>query len=299
MAETQTEPINASYVPVQDRPVFIIGAPRSGTTIVARSLDKHSAFWSAGESHLMRLLYGDGRFDQAWQQLAGQSSYAFLSRYGVSREELLRYLGIGLNALFTTRSQQLRWIEKTPEHTLMVDVLADMFPDALFLHILRDGPSVVTSMVNFLNRPLTQPKVKQIDEREQAPWSTDFGIACRTWRHYVDTAMGFCDQHPERCLTVRYDALTREPEETFSAIFRFLDVEYEEAPARHLRMERVNSSFVKYSRDNASLPPPPDPWQTWTMDQKRAFLSEAGEAMVKYGLVSEEQAASMEDETRR
>ena len=67
----------------------------------------------------------------------------------VSREEFLASVGMGINALITSRSGGRRWIDHTPLYTLIVDTLAEVFPGASFIHILRDGREVVHSMLDF------------------------------------------------------------------------------------------------------------------------------------------------------
>jgi hypothetical protein len=86
----------------------------------------------------------------------------------------------------------------------------------------------------------------------------------------------------ERCFTVRYEEFVAVTEDSFREIFRFLHVPFEQAPVDALRSTRFNSSFPVHSTVPAS-----DPWPTWTREQQRAFLEEAGETMVRYDLLSQ------------
>src|SRR6185437_4692741 len=109
----------------------------------------------------------------------------------VEKSEFSTFVGLGINALFTSRSCGKRWIDQTPLYTLIADLLAEMFPDALFLHIIRDGRRVVHSMVHFANA--TGEKMKEeLAQADRLPaWATNFKEACKVWSRFVQTSMRF------------------------------------------------------------------------------------------------------------
>jgi hypothetical protein len=257
-------------------PVFVIGSPRSGTTILAWSLATHSALWTSGESYILFDFFGDGRADRVYDKALNQSDGSWLKAQKVSRQEFLTSLGMGINALFSSRSGGRRWIDHTPHYALMAGVLADMFPQARFLHILRDGRRVVNSMVHFQQPGDTR-------KGRGTPWATDFRVACKTWRSYVTAAEDFAQRQEGRCLTCRNEDLVANPEEGFRRILAFLQVPYEEGPAAHFGSNRINSSFRPNSRDRSWVKSLSDPWSEWTPDQQAIFLEEAGETLVRCG----------------
>ena len=53
-------------------PVFIIGSPRSGTTVLAMALAQHPLFWASDESFILFDLFGMGKLDKAFQRWAGR-----------------------------------------------------------------------------------------------------------------------------------------------------------------------------------------------------------------------------------
>jgi Sulfotransferase family len=280
-------------IDVCNNPIFIIGSPRSGTSILAWSLAEHTHLWTSEESDLLLHLYGRGRADEAFVETIAPPTMNWVRAQGVDRNEFLRYLGIGINALFTSRSEGMRWIDQTPGYTLMVDVMADLFPDALFIHILRDGRRVVNSMINFLNPLGEDLRAQRIASGHVPPWANHFKDACEAWRQYVNTAMDFCQRNPSRCLTVVNERLVDDPEQGFTKILAFLGVPQEEGPARYFRSHRINSSFVEGAGIGPSIGLRPDPWRQFSLEQKSIFLEEAGGTLVASGLTSQKEVDLM------
>jgi hypothetical protein len=274
-----------------EHPVFIIGSPRSGTTALAWSLARHPAFWACGETQLLLDLFGDGRLEVNYERRSAPDG-SWLHEAQVRREMFLAFVGAGVNGLFTNRSRGLRWIDKTPGYTLMVDTVADLFPGALFIHLLRDGRRVVHSMVNFATR---ESRARYREMRE--PWMTDFRAACRAWRAHVEAALRFEAERPERCLMVVNEELLRDAGGGFERIFAFLGEPPDEAAAEEFGTRRTHSSFVAEpgpGRSNALevaklLGPPP--WQEWTPSQRAIFVEEAGATMVECGFATAEALA--------
>ena len=104
---------------------------------------------------------------------------AWLTHQQVDRAELLRNLGLGVNALYTSRSGDKRWLDHTPTNTLAIDLLGELFPGAVFLHMLRDGRQVVSSMVNFLSAMPEDRRRASSEAGWDIPW-LDFTVACET-----------------------------------------------------------------------------------------------------------------------
>jgi Sulfotransferase family len=272
-----------------EHPVFIVGSPRSGTTALAWSLARHPAFWSCGETQLLIDLFGDGRLESNYRRRTAPDG-SWLHEAAVRREMFLAYVGAGVNALITNRSRGLRWIDKTPGYTLMVDTVADLFPGAQFIHLLRDGRRVVHSMVNFAKHE-SRARYRNMRER----WMTDFRAACRTWSDHVEAARRFEAERPERCLTVVSEELLRDSDLGFQCIFEYLGEPPDEASATAFRTHRMHSSFVPDPRNgepNAAEVAKllgPSPWEQWTAKRRAMFLEEAGQTMLECALATSEE----------
>ncbi len=257
-------------------PLFIVGSPRSGTTVLARSLAEHSELWASGESHLYSHLFAAGLAERAFDGAMLPPGPTLFRLESVSREEFLAYVGLGINALITSRSEGRRWIDHTPHYALIAGRLAEIFPGASFIHMLRDGREVVQSMLNFA-RSRHSPAIARFAEQRIA-WASDMRPACETWRDHVEAAMAFCDAHPSRALVVRYEDLVAAPESTFRTIHAFLGLAEERGPARFLASRRFNSSFGARPRPSAATV-----WQEWSLEDRGVFAEVAGTQMLRCG----------------
>jgi hypothetical protein len=166
----------------------------------------------------------------------------------------------------------------------MVESLGEMFPEAFFLHILRDGRSVVDSMVNFLNLSAADGP---------APACVDFTEACRAWRRHTEIAMDFCARRPERCLTAVNEELVAAPVEGFRQVLQFLDTPYEEGPANFFRTNRINSSFRVQASGQPDRSEYSESWEGWSSEQRMIFYWEADPTMIKYGLATKGEMDSL------
>jgi hypothetical protein len=271
--------MSAEQVTVCRDPIFVIGSGRSGTSILAWSLARHSQLFNLNETTIINDLFGNEKAVQAYRKSAERPGPTMVQSLGVTLDDFLASLGLGINALFTSKSEGKRWIDKTPQHTLMGDLLVKMFPGARFVHILRDGRRVVNSMINFHNAPIRESQREKFGPIP--PW--DFKNACQTWSRYVEAALAFCARHPTRCLTVINEELIANPGTGFRGILDFIDVPYEDGPAEYFGSHQLNSSFWESGPLDAPLDSRfSDPWNTWSSQQHDIFQQEAGVTQAKY-----------------
>lgn len=117
------------------RPIFVIGCPRSGTTLLFRLLKCHGSLRGLhGEGHVLWSAYQHPR-DKNW---SSDRATAADIRSGEAR-----YLYTGIAEIAGTR----RFLDKTPRNSLKVSYLASLFPDATFVLLARDGPATVSSLI--------------------------------------------------------------------------------------------------------------------------------------------------------
>jgi hypothetical protein len=258
-------------------PIFIIGSPRSGTTILAQSLNRHPALRVNKESYLLHDLFSSERVQRSWTRHSQRATPNWLAHENVELDELLAFTGLGFNALFSSRAEGKRWIDQTPRNTPMVETLAAMFPGAQFLHIVRDGRRVVRSMVNF-ERKFSAETLRRMLPGEIPSWADNFAEACDTWSTWVRAGLDFADSQPARCLTVSNEELAAHSSEGFARIGEFLKLEPHPGPANFFARQRINSSFV----DDPQRPGDHD-WSSWPTKQREQFLALAGATMARAG----------------
>jgi hypothetical protein len=242
--------------------------------VLAWALAQHPDFWTSGETDFLYHLFGQRGLDQAWAVGSGEGSW--LTRHGVTRPEFMSAIGLGMNVLISKRTAGRRWVDQSPTYTAMVHTISELFPDALFVHIMRDGRNVVQSMIN---------------SGFSTPWATDFAEACRTWAWFVDQGVTFGAKAPERYLAIPYDFFSESPQACFAGILEFLDVEPNEAPAEFTRTRRINSSYQTDGPRSAQYGGPQRPWDAWTKEQRETFIKEAGRIFVEHRFGTEAELA--------
>jgi hypothetical protein len=244
---------------VAERPIFIIGAPRSGTSMLSHALRRHPALWGAQESDFLGPLIRETLAAHAFGTRRGDLQW--LSAQAVEPEELLRAVGVGINTLYSARSGGRRWIEQTPEYTLYAEALAEMFPDALFLFIVRDGREVAHSLRNFeANRK-------------------DLADGAKLWDRFMKAGTEFARTYPERVLRVDFAGWSEDPEAQLRAIYEFIGEPFEPASLEVVNdPNRLNSSFAYKPGERVG-----SRWQAWSPEERAAFAEHAGDMLVELG----------------
>ncbi|MEW5877086.1 MAG: sulfotransferase [Acidobacteriota bacterium] len=220
--------------------VFVVGCPRSGTSALAWALAQHPRLWTSTESDFLFHLFGRGHLRRAFQACISRPDESWLKKENVSYEEFCRFLGKGISALFRSRSKNRIWVDQSPTYTLLLEDLVHLFPNAKFLHVVRDGRKVVASML-----------ASGFDEE----WARDVRVAWETWVFFVKAGLQAEHRWPTRVMRVSQERMRQEPEELMGEVFRFLRLEYHEEPARFLRENIINSSFVGKSNNPPVVTP--------------------------------------------
>jgi hypothetical protein len=153
-----------------ERPFFIVGCPRSGTTLLRLMLDAHPRLAVPRESHwvvgLPRSRFGRlSRPRTLDEALADQRVRRWDVDPNVLREETrgarpstYPELVSAVFSAYAAAHGKARWGDKTPPYVTFLPQLDRWFPDAQFVHIIRDGRQVATSLIEHRWGPRTAVK---------------------------------------------------------------------------------------------------------------------------------------------
>lgn len=136
------------------RPVFIVSAPRSGSTLLFETLQRHPGLWTLGdESHaeienIPGLSPRDRGYDSNSLSAADATPEIRDALFANFALQLRDHAGVRWITSDAQRSQELRMLEKTPKNALRIPFLDALFPDALFLFLYRDAAANLGSMLD-------------------------------------------------------------------------------------------------------------------------------------------------------
>ena len=175
---------------------------------------------------------------------------------------------------------KLRWAEKTPNNVMQMLALGDLFPEARFIHILRDGRDVACSLIRM--------EWVEGTTREKVDYTQSISNAAQYWNKVVRWAREQM-MHPSlagRVIEVRYESLVADPEGNMREVLRMLEEPWDPAvllPHLKDRTEEARES----STDAVSEPiytKAVGRWQTeMTPRDKAAFKVEAGVLLTELG----------------
>jgi len=204
------------------RPIFLVGCPRSGTTLLRDLLRSHPNLTFPPESHFIPRFYrafGDPSSDeQAWQlarRILKSPRVALLWRITAEKRDFAgcrSFSGVTrrLFEIWAGKDGKPRWGDKTPHYVRDIPLLLRLFPEAQVIHIVRDGRDVALSWL----RTRIEPR--------------NLYVAARMWKEMV--TQGRHDGallRPGAYFELRYETLLTEPEATMRSVCEFLIEPYD------------------------------------------------------------------------
>jgi len=214
-----------------DRPIFVLGCPRSGTTLLQLMLHAHPRIALPPETRFLLTCYrdrnnfGDLRDESSRRALAssivGKRGTLFYD-LGLDAREIVEEivtgpptLGSALGTVFRAYARRFgkpRWGDKRPGYYPYIPELLRLFPDAQIVHLIRDGRDCVASL-------------------KAMPWfEQDIYAAISTWIEAIDCGRRAAGRLPAGTyFELRYERLAANPAEHLAALCEFLGEEYDPA----------------------------------------------------------------------
>jgi hypothetical protein len=264
-------------------PVFVLGVRRSGTTLLRVMLDRHSQLAVPDESYFIPQLADRHRspidVDAFVDDLRRLPT---LREWNVDVDAVRARLRTGqppgeaIAAVYETYAAahgKVRWGDKTPMYMQRLPLLERLFPEALYVHLIRDGRDCALS---FAQMPAG------IVTRFWAHPSDAAGFACQ-WRAEVVAARKLGRRVGPRYLELRYERLVAEPEEALGTVCSHVNLPFEPT-----MLDYAGSVDVTRQPHQQSLTRPPTPGlRDWRTDMPafdvRAFEAVAGDLLADLG----------------
>ena len=211
-------------------PIFIVGVPRSGTTLLQMILNSHSKIAIYSEIHfftqivqlknIIPHLKSKSEIDEFFEQIKRINHYKYLpgidelektvkSRMYLTSESSYENFYLYLMQEFAKSEKKERFGEKTPQNINYLEELIKLFPNAKIINIIIDPRAVVNSLV-------------------KVDWSSD-DIIVNTLKWKIQIINS--EQKKMNCngnyLEVTYESLVENAETTLKTICEFIDVRYD------------------------------------------------------------------------
>jgi hypothetical protein len=208
-------------------PVFVLGCGRSGTKLLYHTLLSAGGFAvyhaESNAFNLIGLRFGNlGKLKNRRALLDHWLRSKLFYRSGLTREEIepkileechnaADFLRILMETIARKQGVE-RWAESTPLHLLYLPLIKKLFPDALIIHIIRDGRDVTVS----LNR---------IGWIKPLPWDKNRRLLAPAifWRWIVSKGRKYGRSMPGDYMEVRFEDVVQKPRETFLRLGAFID----------------------------------------------------------------------------
>ncbi|HEX8452039.1 MAG TPA: sulfotransferase [Longimicrobium sp.] len=278
----------------------VVGAPRSGTTLLRLMLDSHPDLAIPPETGFLSIARkfrgsGDGLRERFFREITAFPPQApNWADFGIPADDFRDALqriepftaSAGFRAfyrLYAARHGKPRWGDKTPIYCLEIDLIRRVLPEARFVHLIRDGRDVALSL------------------REQwfAP-GRDMATLARYWARCVAGARKSGLGRPDY-LEVCYEELVRDPGPVLARVCRFLELEWDPAMLSHhtrarARLAEQNGAIApdgtplitreQRLRQQESSLRAPDPariggWRTAMLPEERAEFERVGGKLLR------------------
>ena len=196
-------------------PVFVVGLPRSGTTLIEQILAGHSRVFAAGEIKLA---------GETLAALGGQGADSIEGLRQLDRETARRLASWHLERLRALSPAALRIVDKLPDNYFSLGLLASLFPRAKFILCRRDLRDVALScwMTHF----------------REIRWASDQGQIASRFHQYRRLMEHWRKVLPAPLLEVDYEEIVADPQGLARRLVGWCGLDWEPGCAEFHRAKR-------------------------------------------------------------
>lgn len=208
------------------RPIFVVGCPGSGTTLLYTMLESHSNINCGNETDFLVDLRSlvEGRY---WHKL---KEYDFDKDYW---RKIIADMFNRFKEDYALKHGKQRWADKTPCYTPHIDFIHALFPNCQIIHVIRDGRDVVMSA------------------RRRWGYKSAIKLVYK-WRNYIQSARNYGKTMPsDQYVEVRYEDLVAKPEDSAKQIFEYLREPWEPEVLRFDKTSSYNpkGGYERYTEE--------------------------------------------------
>ena len=239
-----------------DRPIFVVGCPRSGTTLLQVMLHSHPRIAIPPETRFLipayvrRNRFGDLREEEnrrkvaryivdrkeSWFHDLGLDGAAVTEEIAAGPPTIGSALGIVYRA-YARRFDKPRWGDKRPGYHRHIEILLRLFPDAQFIHLVRDPRDCVASL------------------KRMGWWKRGSYRAILGWAQAIDNVAEAKRRWPDRVYELQYERLVADPEPELRALCAAIGEEYDPAMATPEELAPVAVPERKHWHSNTHQSP--------------------------------------------
>ncbi|MBI5041828.1 MAG: sulfotransferase, partial [Gammaproteobacteria bacterium] len=204
-----------------DAPIFVVGMPRSGTTLIDQVLSSHSLVHSLGESHEIEL----GGHDACKEAGLEYKPYTLPK---ISPDLVIKYAQRYLDRANADAPAARRIIDKMPANFFKIGHILTLFPNAKIIHSKRHP--LDTGLSCYFQRFTASIHLE---------WSNDMAMLGEYYRGYADIMEFWKQRFPAQILDVQYEDLVNDLEKNVHRIIAFVGLEWEDACLNFHQSKRI------------------------------------------------------------
>lgn len=255
-----------------DSPIFVVGCPRSGTTLMRFCLVRHPNIYIGPETGFWAKVFGNRKIIPEWR-LKGRIRYLVermfkavgdpsMAEFEEKKEWIIaraenassyKELAVAVMGSFAEIKNKKRWGEKTPYHAMFLEEILQVFPVARVINMVRNPKAVVASYINCGHLP---PNLYN---------------AVADYRNFTARV----PETHKSVLNIRYEDLVTNPEETLRNVCRFIEEDfYAEMLLPQVQDSAYHDDIIEYDESIGIEKESLEMWRSVLTDHQQNLIDE-------------------------